>query len=245
MFGLFAKHAQNSIVWPRDVTYDPSCLLGDQDDYKETTNCLNHLEIFLNNWGDWEDTDNHMETRLTQYFVHALTTPKVRLIWSHLCFFPCFGTKTMPFLECKIVHRHSVTLVYTSGVLQAKHIYKADSCFCLAVGSTDTPYIMEISTKLLTRSARCEQQYILTTRCGSIYLGMVILRVWYFEHALLQPNNCRHILPEKINPLLHLFVEPHSLYNMSQSTTKIVSFHDNVWKYAHLQCRHARSQIAT
>ena len=41
------------------------------------------------------------------------------------------------------------------------------------------------------------------------------------------------------------FAEPHSLNGMSQSTTKIVSFHDNVWNYAHLQCRHAWSQIAT
>ena len=92
---------------------------------------------------------------------------------------------------------------------------------------------------------RDEHIWIWKTRlCGSVYLGVVILRVWYFEHALLQLNNCHHILPEKINPLLHLFAEPHSLYSMSQSTTKIVSFHDNVWKYAHLQCRHAWSQIA-
>ena len=67
-----------------------------------------------------------------------------------------------------------------------------------------------------------------TRRYGSVYLGVVVLRELYFEHALLQLNNCHHILPEKINPLLHLFAEPHSLYSMSQSTTKIVSFHDNV-----------------
>ena len=69
----------------------------------------------------------------------------------------------------------------------------------------------------------------LTRRCVSVYLGVVVLRVWYFEHALLHLKNCHHILPEKTNPLLHLFAEPHSLYSMSQSTTKIVSFHDNVW----------------
>ena len=63
-------------------------------------------------------------------------------------------------------------------------------------------------------------------------------------HALLQLKNC-HILPERTNPLLHLFAEPHSLNSMSQSTTKIVPFDANVWKYAHLQCRHAWSQIAT
>ena len=84
-----------------------------------------------------------------------------------------------------------------------------------------------------------------TRRCGSVYLGVVVLRIWYFEHALLQLNNCHHILPEKINHLLYLFAEPHSLYSMSQSTTIILSFHDNVWKYAQLQCRHAWSQIAT
>ena len=84
-----------------------------------------------------------------------------------------------------------------------------------------------------------------TRRCGSVYFGEVVLRVWYFEHALWQPKNFHHILSEKTNPLLHLSAEPHSLYSMSQSTTKIVSFHDNVWKYAHLQCRHPWSQIAT
>ena len=84
-----------------------------------------------------------------------------------------------------------------------------------------------------------------TRRCGSVYLGVVVLRVWYFEHTLLQLNNCHHILPEKLNSLLYLFAEPHSLHSMSQFTTKILSFHDNVWKYAHLQCRHAWSQIAT
>ena len=87
--------------------------------------------------------------------------------------------------------------------------------------------------------------FLLTRRCGSVYLGVVVPRVWYFEHALLQLNSCHHILPEKINPLLYLFAEPHSLYSMSQSTTIILSFHDNVWKYAHLQCLHAWSQIAT
>ena len=82
------------------------------------------------------------------------------------------------------------------------------------------------------------RKFHVTRRCGSVYLGEVVLRVWYFEHALLKLNNCHHILPEKINPLLYLFAEPHSLYSMSQSTTIILSFHDNVWKYAHLQCRH-------
>ena len=67
-----------------------------------------------------------------------------------------------------------------------------------------------------------------TRRCGSVYLGVIVLRVLYFEHALWQLKNCHHILLEKTNPLLHLFAEPHSLYSMSQSTTKIVSFRDNV-----------------
>ena len=87
--------------------------------------------------------------------------------------------------------------------------------------------------------------YVEKRRCESVYLGVVVLRLWYFEHALLQLNNCHHILPEKINALLHLFAEPHGLYSMSQSTTKNVSFHDNVWKYAHLQSRHGCLQIAT
>ena len=92
---------------------------------------------------------------------------------------------------------------------------------------------------------RSASLYLVTRRCVSVYLGVVVLWVRYFEHALLQLKNCHHILPERTNPLLHLFAEPHSLYSMSQSTTKIVSFHDNVWKYAHLQCKHAWSQIAT
>ena len=88
-------------------------------------------------------------------------------------------------------------------------------------------------------------ELMVTRRCGSVYLGMVVLCIWYFEHALLQLNNRHHILPEKINHLLYLFAEPHSLYSMSQYTTIILSLHDNVWKYAHLQCRNAWSQIAT
>ena len=48
-----------------------------------------------------------------------------------------------------------------------------------------------------------------TRHCGSVHLGVVVLRVGYFEHALLQLNNCHHILPEKINPVLYLFAEPH------------------------------------
>ena len=50
--------------------------------------------------------------------------------------------------------------------------------------------------------------FLLTRRCGSVYLGVVVPRVWYFEHALLQLNSCHHILPEKINHLLYLFAEP-------------------------------------
>ena len=76
--------------------------------------------------------------------------------------------------------------------------------------------------------------YQLLRRFGRVYLGVVVLCVWYFEHALLQLNNCHHILPEKINPLVYLFAKPHSLHGMSQSTTIILSFHDNVWKYMHI-----------
>ena len=39
-------------------------------------------------------------------------------------FFPCFGTKTVPFLECESCIRHGVTLVYTSTVRQALDIEK-------------------------------------------------------------------------------------------------------------------------
>ena len=35
-------------------------------------------------------------------------------------FFPCFGTKTVPFLERESCVRHGVTLVYTSSVHQAR-----------------------------------------------------------------------------------------------------------------------------
>ena len=42
--------------------------------------------------------------------------------------------------------------------------------------------------------------------------------------------NCHRIPKEKINPLLYFFAELHSLYSMFQSTTKILSLHDNVLK---------------
>ena len=60
--------------------------------------------------------------------------------------------------------------------------------------------------------------------------GVVVLRLWYFWHALFLLQNCHHILPEKINPSLYFFAEPHSLYSMFQSTTKTLSLHDNVLK---------------
>ena len=82
-------------------------------------------------------------------------------------------------------------------------------------------------------------------RCRSIYLGVVVLLVWYIEYALLQLNSCHDISPEKINSLVYFFAHPYSLYSISQSTTKIVSFHNSVLKYTHLQCRDAWSQIAT
>ena len=47
--------------------------------------------------------------------------------------------------------------------------------------------------------------------------------------SLISPN-CHHIPQEKINPLLYFFAELHSLYSMFQSTTKILSLHDNVLK---------------
>ena len=47
--------------------------------------------------------------------------------------------------------------------------------------------------------------------------------------SLISPN-FHHIPQEKINPLLYFFAELHSLYSMFQSTTKILSLHDNVLK---------------
>ena len=47
--------------------------------------------------------------------------------------------------------------------------------------------------------------------------------------SLISPN-CHHIPQEKINPLLYFFAELHSFYSMFQSTTKILSLHDNVLK---------------
>ena len=64
-----------------------------------------------------------------------------------------------------------------------------------------------------------------TRRCGSKYLGVVVLRLWYFWHALFLLKNCHHILPEKINPSLYFFAEPHSLYSMFQSTIKTLLLH--------------------
>ena len=47
--------------------------------------------------------------------------------------------------------------------------------------------------------------------------------------SLISPY-CHHIPQEKINRLLYFFAELHSLYSMFQSTTKILSLHDNVLK---------------
>ena len=47
--------------------------------------------------------------------------------------------------------------------------------------------------------------------------------------SLISPN-WHHIPQEKISRLLYFFAELHSLYSMFQSTTKILSLHDNVLK---------------
>ena len=46
-------------------------------------------------------------------------------------FFPCFGTKNVPFLERESCIRHGVTLVYTSSVRQAirESLYYGGSFF--------------------------------------------------------------------------------------------------------------------
>ena len=43
-------------------------------------------------------------------------------------------------------------------------------------------------------------------------------------------KTCHHIPQEEINPLLYVFAELNSFYSMFQSTTKILSLHDNVLK---------------
>ena len=49
-------------------------------------------------------------------------------------FFPCFGTKTVPFLERESCIRHGVTLVYTSSMCQALDTFSTmDYCSCLKI----------------------------------------------------------------------------------------------------------------
>ena len=67
--GLFAKHAQKFYCLTQRHRWRPrvSCLWGDRDDHMETTNRPSRpdrLEIFWNDWGDRDDPDDHMETRL-------------------------------------------------------------------------------------------------------------------------------------------------------------------------------------
>jgi len=69
---------------------------------------------------------------------------------------------------------------------------------------------------------------IITRRCGSVYLGVVVVLVRYFEFWLLQVKNCNDISPEKISVLVYFFGHPYSLYSMFQCTTKIESVHGNV-----------------
>ena len=67
--GLLAKHAQKFYCLNQRHRWRPhaSCLWGDRDDHIETTNRPSRpdrLEIFWNDWGDRDDPDDHMETRL-------------------------------------------------------------------------------------------------------------------------------------------------------------------------------------
>jgi len=67
--GLFAKGAQKFYCLTQRHRWRPRvfCLWGDRDDHMETTNRPSRpdrLEIFWNDWGDRDDPDDHMETRL-------------------------------------------------------------------------------------------------------------------------------------------------------------------------------------
>ena len=48
-----------------------SCLWGHREDHIKTSNRLSpldRLEIFWNDWGDRDDPDDHMETRLNEFY---------------------------------------------------------------------------------------------------------------------------------------------------------------------------------
>ena len=70
MFGLFAKPMQKFYCLTQRHCWWPRVLFrwgNYPDDHMETTNrpsCPDHVEIFLNDWGD---RDDHMETRLNIY----------------------------------------------------------------------------------------------------------------------------------------------------------------------------------
>ena len=67
--GLFAKNTHKFYCLTQRHRWRPraSFLWGDRDDHMETTNRPSRpdrLEIFWNDWGDRDDPDDHMKTRL-------------------------------------------------------------------------------------------------------------------------------------------------------------------------------------
>ena len=68
---IFARHDQKFCCLTQRHRWQSrvSCLWGDRDDHMETTNRPSRpdrLEIFWKDWGDRDDPDDHMETRLNE-----------------------------------------------------------------------------------------------------------------------------------------------------------------------------------
>ena len=100
--GLFAKHVQKFYCPTQRHHWRPrvSCLWGDRDDHTETTNRPSRpdrLEIFWNDWGDRNDPDDHMETRL--YSVPSVCTTSPYHIR------PCFSRTETKFLHRGPIHK--------------------------------------------------------------------------------------------------------------------------------------------
>ena len=108
---------------------------------------------------------------------------------NHLCHMLQFGSKHVCIEDVYIFkHCREMTLFFWFGT------------YCISCVVQQTSGVKDLYS--LVRYD--DSSLAATRRCVSVYLGVVVLRVWYFEHALLQLKNCHHILPEKTNPLLVL-----------------------------------------
>ena len=138
--GLFAKHAQKFYCLTQRQRWRPriSCLWGGRDDHMETTSHLSRpyrLEIFWNDWGERDDPDDHMETRLKLFgrgFWKNLVYPLMSCFSFSRSGWKCFGGLPLVFKRCWSMCVNFVELLIEASLSRRRY-------WCLSITTTPEP----------------------------------------------------------------------------------------------------------